>query len=97
MAQKRCIKDAEHGLDMENRAYLMTITMQRWLAVRLDLFGNILVLGIALFAAGYRTSVNPANIGVVLTYTLASKFIHNFFDLSAHLSFYFKVTQTFCE
>ena len=95
MAQKRCIKDAEHGLDMENRAYLMTITMQRWLAVRLDLFGNILVLGIALFAAGYRTSVNPANIGVVLTYTLASKFIHNFFDLSAHLFFLFQSDPNF--
>ena len=63
---------------MENRAYLMTISMQRWLAVRLDLFGNILVLGIALFAAGFRTTVNPAKIGVVLSYTLASKFIHNF-------------------
>ena len=72
--QNRCIKDAEHGLDMENRAYLMTISMQRWLAVRLDLFGNILVLGIALFAAGFRTTVNPARIGVVLSYTLASRF-----------------------
>jgi len=48
----------------------MTITMQRWLALRLDLFGNILVLGIALFAAGFRTTVNPAKIGVVLSYTL---------------------------
>ena len=78
MAQNRCVGDAEHGLDMENRAYLMTISMQRWLALRLDLFGNMLVLGIALFAAGFRTTVNPAKIGVVLSYTLASRFIHNF-------------------
>ena len=78
MAQNRCVKEAEHGLDMENRAYLMTISMQRWLAVRLDLFGNILVLGIGLFAAGFRSSVNPAKIGVVLSYTLASRFIHSF-------------------
>jgi ATP-binding cassette subfamily C (CFTR/MRP) protein 1 len=73
--QNRCVKDAERGLDMENRAYLMTISMQRWLALRLDFFGNILVLGIALFAAGFRTSVNPADIGVVLSYTLAGRFI----------------------
>ncbi|KAF8815566.1 multidrug resistance-associated ABC transporter [Phlegmacium glaucopus] len=66
--------DADQGLDMENRAYLMTVSMQRWLAVRLDFFGNVLVLGIALFAAGFRTSVNPAKIGVVLTYTLGSRF-----------------------
>ncbi|PPR03716.1 hypothetical protein CVT24_007391 [Panaeolus cyanescens] len=68
--QDRSIKAAEHGLDLENRAYYMTISIQRWLAVRLDLFGNILILGIGLFASGFRNSVNPAKIGVVLTYTL---------------------------
>jgi len=55
---------------MENRAYYMTITFQHWLSVRLDLFANIVVLGIALFASGFRGSVNPAKIGVVLSYTL---------------------------
>ena len=78
LAQNRCVKEAEHGIDMENRAYLITISMQQWLAVQLDLFGNALVLGIGFFAAGFRTTVNPAKIGVVLSYTLASRFIHNF-------------------
>ncbi|TFK36264.1 cadmium ion transporter [Crucibulum laeve] len=68
--QLRSVKDAESGLDMENRAYYMTISIQRWLAVRLDFFGNILLLGIGLFAAGFRNSVDPSKIGVVLTYTL---------------------------
>ncbi|PPQ67201.1 hypothetical protein CVT24_011272 [Panaeolus cyanescens] len=68
--QTRAVSHAEHGLDMENRAYMMTITMQRWLALRLEFFGNVLVLGIALFGAGLRGSVNPAKISVVLTYTL---------------------------
>ncbi|KAJ3506143.1 hypothetical protein NLJ89_g7032 [Agrocybe chaxingu] len=68
--QNRSIRAAEHGLDLENRAYYMTISIQRWLGVRLDLFGNILILGIGLFAAGFRHSVNPAKIGVVLSYTL---------------------------
>ena len=89
-AQNRCVKDAEHRLDMENRAYLMTISMQRWLAVRLDLFGNTLVLGIALFAAGFRTTVNPVKIGVVLSYTLASKFNQNFMVYSLTFFFYQK-------
>lgn len=57
----------------------MTISIQRWLSVRLDLFGNILILGIALFAAGYRHSVNPAKVGVVLSYTLASEYRCNTF------------------
>ncbi|KAF5370935.1 hypothetical protein D9615_009781 [Tricholomella constricta] len=64
------IKHADEGLDMENRAYYMTISIQRWLAVRLDMFGNVLVFGIALFAAGFRNTVDPSKIGVVLSYTL---------------------------
>ncbi|KAH9476173.1 ABC-type transporter cicA [Psilocybe cubensis] len=69
--QNRSIKDAQHGLDMENRAFIMTIAMQRWLALRLEFFGNILVLGIGLFGAGLRTSVTPSKISVVMTYTLS--------------------------
>jgi hypothetical protein len=59
---------------MQNRAYYMIIATQRWLSVRLDLFGNVLVFGIGLFAAGFRTSVEPAKIGVVLSYTLSSAY-----------------------
>ena len=32
----------------------MTITLQRWLGIRLDFLGNILILGIALFGVGFR-------------------------------------------
>ncbi|EMD36548.1 hypothetical protein CERSUDRAFT_115579 [Gelatoporia subvermispora B] len=69
--QNRFIVKSEQGLDMENRAYYMTIAIQRWLGVRLDLLGNLLILGIALFAAGFRGTVNPSKIGVVLSYTLS--------------------------
>jgi len=66
----------------------MTVSIQRWLALRLDLFGNILVLGIALFAAGFRTTINPAKVGVVLTYTLSSRFSYVVYGISR--SFFFK-------
>ncbi|KAJ7163116.1 multidrug resistance-associated ABC transporter [Mycena filopes] len=69
--QEQAIMQAEHGLDLENRAYLMTLTLQLWLGLRLDVFGNILIFGIALFAAGFRNSVDPSKIGVVLSYTLS--------------------------
>lgn len=52
----------------------MTIAIQRWLSVRLDLFGNFLILGIALFACGFKSTVNPSRIGVVLSYSLSSVF-----------------------
>ncbi|KAJ7658502.1 multidrug resistance-associated ABC transporter [Mycena rosella] len=69
--QANSIKQADYGLDLENRAYLMTITLQCWLGIRLDVFGNVLIFGIALFAAGFRNTVNPSQIGVVLSYTLS--------------------------
>ncbi|OBZ78499.1 Canalicular multispecific organic anion transporter 1 [Grifola frondosa] len=69
--QDRFINKSDYGLDLENRAYYMTIAIQRWLGVRLDILGNILILGIVLFAAGFRDTVNPSKIGVVLSYTLS--------------------------
>ncbi|RDX54457.1 multidrug resistance-associated ABC transporter [Lentinus brumalis] len=70
-AQHRFVVKSEDGLDFENRAYYMTIAIQRWLGVRLDLLGNILILGIGLFAAGFRKSTDPSKIGVVMSYTLS--------------------------
>ncbi len=61
---------------MENRAYYMTIAIQRWLGIRLDLLGNFLILGIALFASGFRQTVDPSKTGVVLSYTLSSTCSH---------------------
>ncbi|EFI26687.1 ATP-binding cassette [Coprinopsis cinerea okayama7 len=61
----------DHGNDLQNRAYYMTISTQRWLAIRLDVFANLLVLGIGLFGSGFRKTVNPAMVGVVLSNTLA--------------------------
>lgn len=49
----------------------MTVAMQRWLAIRLDFFGNILVL--ALFGAATSKTMNLAKTSVVLSYTLGSK------------------------
>ncbi|KAJ7832830.1 multidrug resistance-associated ABC transporter [Mycena leptocephala] len=73
--QEPAIRQAEHGLDLENRAYFMTITLQLWLGLRLDLFGNILIFGIALFGAGFRNTVDPSKIGVVLSYTLSTQMV----------------------
>ena len=56
---------------MQNRAHYMSLVLQRWLAIRLDFFGNILILGICLFGAGLRHSVNPASTGVILSYTIS--------------------------
>ncbi|ESK94758.1 abc transporter [Moniliophthora roreri MCA 2997] len=67
----RAVRDAECKLDAEMRAYYLTVTLQRWLAMRLDLFASILIWGIVVAAARERTSVDPSKIGVVITYALS--------------------------
>ncbi|KAF9002584.1 multidrug resistance-associated ABC transporter [Cyathus striatus] len=80
------IKATDDGLDMENRALYMTITIQRWLALRLDLLGNLIILGIGLFAAGFRHSVNPAKIGVVLSYALSTELVSKFAETEQNMN-----------
>ncbi|KAG9227354.1 hypothetical protein CCMSSC00406_0004107 [Pleurotus cornucopiae] len=69
--QKSSIDATEHDLDMQNRAYYVTLSIQRWLAIRLDLSANILILGISLFGAGFRETIDPSKVALVLTYTLS--------------------------
>ncbi|CAG7855058.1 Canalicular multispecific organic anion transporter 1 AltName: Full=ATP-binding cassette sub-family C member 2 [Serendipita indica DSM 11827] len=60
--QDRYIKVVDAAIDNQNRAYIVSVLIQRWLAMRLDFIANLLILGIGLFAVGT---------GVVLSYTLA--------------------------
>ena len=55
-------------IDSENRAYWLSIACQRWLNLRLDIFGACLVLGSALLVVGLRDKVGASNGGVVLSY-----------------------------
>lgn len=89
--QASSIKSSEQGLDMQNKAYYMTVAIQRWLALRLDLFANTLNLGIGLFAAGYRHTVDPSKVGVVLTYSLSitymlSEMVTQFATVEQHMN-----------
>ncbi|KAL8287275.1 hypothetical protein RQP46_003727 [Phenoliferia psychrophenolica] len=70
-AQGVFVSNTEKAVDDENQAYYLTVTFQHWLGIRLDFLGNILILGIALFGVGFRTTVSPSKLGVVLTYSLS--------------------------
>ncbi|CAO1633602.1 unnamed protein product [Sympodiomycopsis kandeliae] len=58
-------------IDSENRAYWLSIACQRWLNVRLDFLGACLCLGTALLVVGLRTTINPSQGGVVLSYMVS--------------------------
>ncbi|KAL8287248.1 hypothetical protein RQP46_003700 [Phenoliferia psychrophenolica] len=70
-SQNVFVTNTEKSIDDQNQAYYLTVTLQRWLGVRLDFLGNILILGIALFGVGFRDTVSPSKLGVVLTYSLS--------------------------
>ncbi|KAH9945319.1 ABC protein [Epithele typhae] len=65
----RFLRDNEYYIDLENRAGFITITNQRWLAIRLDFCGGVMVFIVALLAVTNATGINAAEIGLVLTYT----------------------------
>jgi len=58
----------ENYLDVMNRAYYMTIIDQRWLGIRLDIVGDILIFVVAILVVTSRFSVSPSIAGLVLAY-----------------------------
>ncbi|KAJ7717861.1 ABC protein [Mycena metata] len=65
----RFVRDNKYYIDLENRALFLTVTNQRWLAVRLDALGSILVFVIGIFTAVGLAGISPAEVGLILTYT----------------------------
>ncbi|GAA6008882.1 hypothetical protein JCM11491_003817 [Sporobolomyces phaffii] len=64
------IKQNQNFLDIENRAYYLTVINQRYLGLRLDFFGSCLTFAVAMFSVGTAKSVSPSQTGLVLSYIL---------------------------
>jgi ATP-binding cassette, subfamily C (CFTR/MRP), member 1 len=69
--QTRFIKNNQDYTDLENRAYYLSITIQRWLAVRLETIANTMILFVTIFSVVYRMTLNPSTMGFVLSYSLS--------------------------
>ncbi|KAI0040096.1 ABC transporter [Auriscalpium vulgare] len=69
--EERFYKDNRDRVDIENRAYWLTVTNQRWLGIRLDFLTSILTLVVAMLTVGTRFSISPAKSGVTLSYILS--------------------------
>lgn len=54
------LKENYRRVDLENRAYLLTIVNQRWLGLRLDIAGSFLVLVLGLVVSGRLHSIVTA-------------------------------------
>ncbi len=59
------------SIDQMDSAYFLTFSNQRWLAVRLDAIGNILVFTTGVLVVTSRFNVSPSIAGLVLSYILS--------------------------
>ncbi|KJE98072.1 multidrug resistance-associated protein 3, variant [Capsaspora owczarzaki ATCC 30864] len=68
--RRRFMQDNSTKIDENQRAYYPSIASNRWLAIRLEFIGNLIVLLAALFAVLGRDSVNPGLVGLSISYAL---------------------------
>ncbi|KAG2145396.1 ABC protein [Suillus bovinus] len=68
---RRFIAANRYYIDLEDRALIIVVANQRWLAIRLDFMAGILIFIVALLAVIDVSGINAAQIGLVLTYTIA--------------------------
>ncbi|KAF9430894.1 hypothetical protein BGZ76_000670 [Entomortierella beljakovae] len=69
--QDRFIERNAYFVDLENRPYFMSYSIQRWLGVRIETIANVLVLCTSLLGVCGRYSISPATIGLVLSYSMS--------------------------
>lgn len=69
--QSRFQRSIRAAVDDMDSAYYLTFANQRWLSVRLDIIGNLLVFTVGILVVTSRFSVNPSTGGLVLSYILS--------------------------
>ncbi|KAF9434303.1 Multidrug resistance-associated protein 1 [Entomortierella beljakovae] len=69
-ADERFINDSASKTDVAANAFFSWFVVNRWLQIRLESLGAIIVLAAALFAVFSRNSLSSANVGLALSYAL---------------------------
>ncbi|KAF9203578.1 hypothetical protein BGZ49_006268 [Haplosporangium sp. Z 27] len=69
--QERFMERNAYFMDLENRPYFMSYSIQRWLGVRIETIANTLVLCVSLLGVCGRFKIAPATIGLVLSYSMS--------------------------
>ncbi|KAL8749541.1 MAG: hypothetical protein Q9184_006768 [Pyrenodesmia sp. 2 TL-2023] len=69
--EDRFVRGIREAVDQMNSAYYLTFSNQRWLSVRLDAIGSLLVFTTGILVVTSRFDVNPSIAGLVLSYILS--------------------------
>ncbi|GBP60470.1 Multidrug resistance-associated protein 1 [Eumeta japonica] len=66
----RFIWESERGVDHNQSCYYPSCIANRWLAIRLEMIGNLIIFFAALFAVRARETIDPGLVGLSITYAL---------------------------
>merc|ERR550519_1464188 len=66
----RFIKESERRVDYNHRATFTAAVSNRWLAIRLEIVGNLIIFAAALLAVVGRDSLSPGLVGLSISYAL---------------------------
>lgn len=69
--QQHFIRNVRKHVDEFDGAYFLTFANQRWLSLRLDFIGLIMIFVLSMLVVTSRFTVNPSTGGVVLSYMLS--------------------------
>ncbi|KAG0340048.1 hypothetical protein BG004_006572 [Podila humilis] len=58
----------EYRIDLNNRPYYLFQLGARWVSIRVNILGALLTFSVVILVVATRTSINPASVGLVLTY-----------------------------
>lgn len=68
--QDRFIEEFETRLETNIKCYYLMVSCNRWLGVRMELLGNVIVFFAALFVILKRSSLSPGVAGLSISYSL---------------------------
>ena len=69
-ASRRFVRINQDQLEAQNSAYYLSISMNRWLAVRLEFIGTLLVLFTSFFVVMFRTQHSAGMGALAISYSL---------------------------
>jgi ATP-binding cassette subfamily C (CFTR/MRP) protein 1 len=70
LAQSRMVAENSLKLDENQRIYVMVMTANRWLSIRLEFLGALLILATAVNCVILRNSLSASSAGIALAYAL---------------------------
>lgn len=70
MNSYRFIDESEDKVDFNQVCYYPSIISNRWLAIRLEMVGNLIILFAAIFAVLGRNDMSPGLVGLSVSYAM---------------------------